>query len=191
MRKLGENFCGTKGLLFALVGVNWLTFMLAPGTVSDTFWKWLVNLHWVNGGAWYSIMVVFIFNCSDTLGRYPGGMKIFELGIVAIHIGVVARLFFWAFMLLVDFEVPPTWLFGADWFKMLNLAMFAFTNGYFGTLCAVKAPMTMKESRRPQVGAYISACINLGILLGVTSELATRKYLKVSPCYKRNCQIPQ
>lgn len=44
MKTLGENFSGTKGLLFALVAVNWLTFTLAPGTVGDTYWQWIVNL---------------------------------------------------------------------------------------------------------------------------------------------------
>lgn len=74
---------------------------------------------------------------------------------------------------------------------MLNVAGFAFTNGYLGTLCAVKAPQTMKESRRPQVGAYIGACMNLGVLLGVSCQLATRRYLELTPCYKGDCGVPQ
>lgn len=64
----------------------------------------------------------------------------FELGVIAIHILVVLRLAFWPLMLAIDFEVAPEALFGADWLKILDLAGFAFTNGWLGTLCAVKAP---------------------------------------------------
>ena len=101
-----------------------------------------------NEAGWYSLIVVFIYNIFDTVGRYVGGMKYFDLSIRSVNIGSFARIIFMATFLLVDFEVPPTWLFGSDWFKVTNLVLFAFTNGYFGTLGAVKAPGTVKESRR-------------------------------------------
>lgn len=46
MTIIGHNLRDTKGLLYSLIFVNWLTFTLAPGTVGDTFWTWLVKLQW-------------------------------------------------------------------------------------------------------------------------------------------------
>jgi len=41
---------------------------------------------------------------------------------------------------LIVYNVAPDWLFGGDWFKLVNMALLALTNGYVGTLLAVKGP---------------------------------------------------
>lgn len=43
---------------------------------------------------------------------------------------------------LIAYNVPPSGLFGddADWFKILNMTLFGFSNGFLGTLLAVMAP---------------------------------------------------
>jgi hypothetical protein len=53
-----------------------------------------------------------------------------------------ARLIFVATFLLIDFNTNPSWLFGveADWFKIINMMLFAASNGYCSTQCAIKAP---------------------------------------------------
>jgi len=91
---------------------------------------------------------VFIYNLFDTIGRFAGGMRALDLKIHTVNIGSALRIIFVATFLLIDFKVPPVWLFVLDWFKILNLVLFAFTNGYLSTLCAIKAPGTVKESRR-------------------------------------------
>lgn len=53
------------------------------------------------------------------------------------------RTIFVVTFLLVSFDVAPAWLFPADWFIIVNLVLFSITNGYVGTLCAVKAPQTV------------------------------------------------
>ena len=95
--------------------------------------------------------------------------------------GSYARLLFVATFLLIDFEAPPQWLWNVDCFKVLNLVLFAFSNGYIGTLCAVKAPGTVKESRRAIVGAYIGTAISMGILLGSILQLGMGPVLALTP----------
>jgi Nucleoside transporter len=91
---------------------------------------------------------VTIFNVFDTVGRYFGGIEAFTIQNKWVNYNSYARVVFIATFLLTDFVAPPTWLWDADWFKITNLVLFAFSNGYIGTLCAVKAPGTVEESRR-------------------------------------------
>ena len=51
-----------------------------------------------------------------------------------------ARTVFVATFLLTAFEVGPSWLFYSDWFKLTNMSLFAFFNGYLLSLCCIKAP---------------------------------------------------
>lgn len=46
-----------------------------------------------------------------------------------------ARVIFIASTFLIDYEVGPSWLVGpsGDWFKLLNIILFAFTNGFCST----------------------------------------------------------
>ena len=69
---------------------------------------------------------------------------------------------------LIAFNVPPVWLFGyeADWFKILNMIIFAFSNGYVSTLCAVKAPNCANDDLKESVGMFISIFLTGGIMLG-------------------------
>ena len=148
-----------------------VTLILFPGTAADTNFNFVDNMGWPSAEAWYQLIVVFIFNIFDTVGRYAGGMRALDLKIHTVNISSAARILFIATFLLIDFEVPPTWLFGLDWFKILNLVLFAFSNGYLGTLCAIKAPGTVKETRRAQVGAYVGTCIGIGILFGAIMQI--------------------
>lgn len=98
--------------------------------------------HW---DAWWSVILVLTFNISDSLGIFAAEFKCMHVSLIPIHIGVALRLLFWPIFLFIIFERPPTWLFGADWFKMLVLISFAFTQGYFTEICAHKAPTYVKE----------------------------------------------
>ena len=40
----------------------------------------------------------------------------------------------------ISLEWGPQILFGQDWFKFLNVFLFAFSNGYLMTQCAIIAP---------------------------------------------------
>lgn len=61
------------------------------------------------------------------------------------------------------------------------MCLFAWTNGYAGTLCAMKAPGMVEEDKRGQVGGFIGTTITLGILIGSTIALLLTPVLKLTP----------
>lgn len=70
--------------------------------------------------------------------------------------------------MLIAFNVPPSWLFGinADWFKIINMIVFAFSNGYVSTLCAVRAPNAAHDDLKESVGMFVSIFLTSGIFFG-------------------------
>lgn len=84
----------------------------------------------------------------------------------------LARTLFCATFFLVAYKSSPVWLFQTDWFIITNMVVFAFTNGYCSTLCAVKAPQTVPVEERGQVGGFIGITITFGILVGSCIALA-------------------
>jgi hypothetical protein len=77
---------------------------------------------------------------------------------------------------LIDYEVGPDWLVGTggDWWKITNMALFAFSNGYCSTQCAIKAPSRAPEDSKEIVGIFIGTSITLGIVIGSLVALATK-----------------
>jgi hypothetical protein len=57
------------------------------------------------------------------------------MGDMGILIMSYSRVIFIVTAFLVDYSVGPSWLFGdsADWFKLVNMFIFAFTNGFVST----------------------------------------------------------
>lgn len=110
--------------------------------------------------------MVMIFNVLDTVGRYLGGYLM--IGDKITIILTYARVIFIVTFLLIAFNVPPSWLFGhdADWFKIINLALFSFSNGYLSTMLAIKAPSRAHDDSKEQVGLFVGIFITFGILLG-------------------------
>jgi hypothetical protein len=141
-----ENFRSTEGLLYSLVYVFIVTFVLFPGASEDTYFNFFTKRDIKNSESWFDLLVVFMFNICDTIGRYLGGLKYFDLSVTKVKMMSAMRTVFFATFLLVAFEVPPAWLFNVDWFKVLNIVLFSLSNGYVSTLCAVKAPGTVREN---------------------------------------------
>ncbi len=84
--------------------------------------------------------------------------------------------FFWTYLrtvfivtsILIVYNVSPSWLFGvdADWFKITNMSLLALTNGYFGTLLAIKSPSRAPDDSKEQVGIFVGIFLTLGIVMG-------------------------
>ena len=128
----------TQGLLITLCYIFMLTFICFPGLSDDSYFDFLRTVH--NEANWYNLICLFIFNVFDLCGRYIGGCPCADINRKTVILLSVLRTFFIATFLLIAFETIPSWLFKSDWFKVLNYALFSFSNGYTGTLCAMKAP---------------------------------------------------
>lgn len=91
----------------------------------------------------------------------------FDLSIRVIVIASLARIIFVPLFLLSSYQAPPNALFNSDWYKVIDMLLFAFTNGYLSTLCCVKAPHTVyHDEEKGQVGGLIGITISTGIMLG-------------------------
>mmetsp|Transcript_17769 Transcript_17769/g.30087 ORF Transcript_17769/g.30087 Transcript_17769/m.30087 type:complete len:115 (+) Transcript_17769:1179-1523(+) len=102
----------------------------------------------------------------DTIGRFMGGSLNEKISAkAAITMGIL-RLVFIPTTILIAFKSNPEWLFDGDWFKIVNMIIFALSNGFISTLCAIKAPSFAKEDQREQIGIFISLFIGLGIVSG-------------------------
>ena len=148
------------GLLISLIYIFVLTFIVFPGVSGHTYFTF------IDSGSWFFLTMIIIFNVADTVGRYCGGKPAFNIHSRSVVIGTAVRTIFAATFLLTGFEVGPSWLFNSDWFKMTNMVLFALTNGYFSTLCAVKAPQAVHVEERSKVGSFIGIGISSGIVLG-------------------------
>ena len=83
------------------------------------------------------------------------------------------RVVFIATSYLINYNTAPSWLFQADWFKLLNMALFAFTNGYCGTQCAAKATTLASDNLKDVVGTFVGVSMTLGIVIGCLVAMAT------------------
>ena len=90
-----------------------------------------------------------------------------------------------AIFLCIAFEVSPKWLFGSDIFKLINFSVFAFTNGYFSSMCSIKAPEAVHSTskERGNVGAFIGVAKVLGILIGSTLAVPMKEVIKLTPSH--------
>ncbi len=81
------------------------------------------------------LIFIFSFNLLDTIGRWLAGQKFGAMSDTAVLIFSYTRVIFIATAFLVSYNVGPSWLTGdnADWFKLINMFLFAFTNGFVST----------------------------------------------------------
>ena len=182
MVQAGSNFKATEGLLITLAYVFVLTFICFPGLSDDTHFSFLSSLK--NEASWYNLLCLTLFNSFDLIGRTIGGMSCADVPrLTVLWMGALRTLFVLTFM-TIAFEGLPVWLFQADWFKLVNFAIFAFTNGYTSTLCAVKAPGTVEGEQKGQVGGFIGVTISIGILIGSLAALCMEPIIAMTPAAK-------
>jgi hypothetical protein len=155
----------THGLLYSLIFVLTISLSVFPGLSFKATFNFMNGVP--NAQNWTLIMIQIIFNIFDTTGRFMGGLKSCELSISAVNTGAAVRVIFLPMFLAFALQWPPCVIVDTDWFKLTNIILMAFTNGYFCALCGIKAPETVQtEKQRASVGSYIGFCVNIGVLFG-------------------------
>ena len=166
------NMSKAGSILLSLNLVFLITFVVFPGTFmaaklefwEDVFKNEEASKREAKVAAWTFNFVATFFSIFDTVGRVLGGrintgknttifMSLFRLIFIATTVGTVIP---W----------PPASLFGEDWFKITNLLLFAFSNGFVSTRCAVIAPKLVDQDQRATIGLFTSLMLGFGINLG-------------------------
>jgi hypothetical protein len=168
-----------------------LTFVVFPALVEATHLQFVQNYAKTEEDARTYENFVFqtAFSIFDTIGRYAAGVPCLILSRNKTLVAVYLRTVFLATLLLVSFDVTPSWLWGADWFKIVNYALFTFSNGYASSLCAVKAPETVATKDKGQVGSFVGTVIALGIVLGCTLALPFQYVVNLTPVGKEYANL--
>ena len=126
----------SRTFLLSIVCVFFVTFVIFPAVITDTKIEFL---HGIQNdklrGGWTILTFLFTFNLLDTFGRWLGGQPFGALPDKAVLGLTFARFIFIGTSFMIDQNFGPDWLVGdsGDWFKLLNMGLFAFTNGYCST----------------------------------------------------------
>jgi hypothetical protein len=77
---------------------------------------------------------VTVFNVGDTVSRVVRNQKWGNLGDTTALIFTYSGIIFVGTSFLIAFNAGPVWLTGkdGDWFKIINMLLFSFWNGYCG-----------------------------------------------------------
>ena len=86
---------------------------------------------------------------------------------------------------MTAFEIGgPSGVLSSDWFKMINMSLFSFTNGWLSSLCVIKTPDYVRQSERGDIGALVNPVIVGGILLGTILAIPMEQIIKMTPHHK-------
>ena len=117
-----------KTILLYLGHIYFVTFMVFPGLTNSTTLTFLDS-----DGPWFQIFFMTTFNLFDTIGRYIGGQpnffisqKLFYIQSWLRFLHIAAFFIFAYYEDIFDFIKTPT----GDAIKILNMGIFAFSNGY-------------------------------------------------------------
>ena len=158
-------------ILVSMFGVFFITFTVFPGAFFASKFYFLDPIAGAKGESeevtWYQIMVILLFNIFDTVGRFLGG-KLNISHKMTINLGLL-RLVFVPLTILIGLKNPVQ--LDQDWLKLINLILFALSNGLVSTLCAIKAPQFVREDLREKVGIFISLFLGCGLLTGSLSAM--------------------
>ena len=124
-----------------------LTFLVFPGlSLAATELSFLqTGASSASSLAWLNLILLTTFNAMDTLGRYMAGLICMNMTRQKTIVLTYLRTLQVGIFLCSAFQVAPEFLFGADWFKLLNFSVFAFTSGYYSSLCSIQAPEVVKN----------------------------------------------
>lgn len=128
----------TRGLLPALAYCFAITMIVFPGMMQDTGFRFMGG--WSNEESWFVLTTLTLFNIFDTIGRSAASWKCMQLTRKTLLWSNYLRTLMIPIIFLIAFEVGPSWLLNSDWFKILNMSLFAFTNGWLSSLCIIITP---------------------------------------------------
>lgn len=136
-----------------------ITFIVFPGVCLETKFKFLDGKS--GEFAWNSVLMITFFNTFDTIGRFLGGSYQLFTPNTVIILTLVRLIFVFTFIM-----IGLNKLFQSDWFRIVNMALFAFTNGYNSTLLMIYGPTGVQNEHKERAGIIMSFHLVGGIFAG-------------------------
>mmetsp|Transcript_25862 Transcript_25862/g.65467 ORF Transcript_25862/g.65467 Transcript_25862/m.65467 type:complete len:528 (-) Transcript_25862:2705-4288(-) len=107
-----------------------------------------------------------LFNLFDWLGRLSSGMKKKAPAKVVYIFAFVRLAFFPLFMFSNISYAKSAPVFNNDAFPLVFMVFFAFSNGYFSSLCMMYGPDKVKDAHKDLAGAVMVLCLTIGLSAG-------------------------
>lgn len=166
-----------KHLWFAVLLVFMCTLAVFP-TVTSQFQSTTDSDSPFFKALWIPISCFLNFNVFDFLGRISAGFYP-QRWLVAgngkwLLPACICRLIFIPAFLLCDLKggVTPNVFMGDTW-PLVIMMLFAFTNGYFASLCMMMGPKHVETHQMATAGTVMAFGLNIGLCLGSFSSFAT------------------
>ena len=147
-----------------------VTFSLYPVSINN------IKLFSLKEGDYNLNTILTIYNCFDTIGRYLVS-KVTPTKKLAYFSSIIRVVFLATFILGNYFQDRYNQIFTSI-FIIINITLFALTNGIGTTLCFGIAPTLVNEELKGQAGASVSFFTILGIFIGACFAFLTGIILK-------------
>ena len=113
--------------------------------------------------SWSLVIYTTLFNISAAIGMYiPRHFKLFSP--TTLPIMTLSRAFFIASFICIA-KIQGI-IFGADWFKIINMLACGITNGYGSTLHMIYGPQKVEDKDKAIAGYIMSLHLIFGIFSG-------------------------
>ena len=137
--------------------------MVYPAVAQATNLKFLSDS--TSQKAWVVVIISLFYGLFDTVGSFVA--QIFPLfNQKNIILLTMFKLIFIPTFLLISKLNSPSWLFGADYFKLLNCISFGFTNGYLISRLMVLGPEMVPLQLKETAGMIMNFHQIGGIFVG-------------------------
>ena len=164
-KQFTKNFKSAWKVLMSLGYVFVVTLTVFPGTFFTSHFTFMDGMS--TQGAeftWYTLIVILTFNILDTVGRKMGGMMEVPSGVV-YTLSLIRTAFVVSTIMIAQKEGVSGFA-NSDAFKIINLILFAWSNGFVSTCCAIQAPRFVENDQKEQVGIFVGLFIIIGITIG-------------------------
>lgn len=148
----------------------WLLILLAMTTIIVTTFSYPgiamhTNLTFIASKSWFTVFITSNYYIFNTLGRFAVH-RFSRFTMLWAIMCVAIRLPLMITFIAIAEEWAPAWLFGSNWFKILNLEFFAFTDGYAVTFLMVFAPKLVAAKGKQKASFFMTFGILFGAFIG-------------------------
>lgn len=119
----------------------------------------------INSSAWFGIIIIFMFNFGDTIGRFASNLPRIWIPRQHLPVAAMARLIV---VPLFFFCLDPRWING-DVFPMILMFITGVSNGFIGSLSMIYGPQTETletDAEKALGGNSMSLALLAGCSLG-------------------------
>jgi len=160
---IGEWFCRVDCIraiwpyMISIACTYFVTLSLFPGVESE-----MINCQWRE---WLPIILMALFNIFDVFGKIFALTAHHIFSPIQLFICSLMRLIYIPLMILCILPKSSPFLSNNFWQFFLSSTL-GITNGYFGSVPMIRAPMTIIEERKELTGNLMMFSYSVGLTLG-------------------------